>query len=53
VWGLNSVGEIWRFNGQIQNWDPIPGALAHITTPSDYVVSGLDSVNLGYEYLYY
>jgi hypothetical protein len=48
VWGINSQGEIWRYNTAAQGWDNIPGALQSLSLGCDAVVWGINSSGATY-----
>lgn len=44
IWGVNDIGEVWRWHdgGKIQGWKPIDGYLDTITAGPDGTVWGVD-----------
>ena len=50
VWGLNSAGQIFRFNPQTQNWQQISGLLTQIAVASDGTVWGINSAQEIYRF---
>ncbi len=50
VWGLNSGGQIYRWNAAQETWVPIPGGLASISVGNALSVWGLNASSAIYRY---